>query len=78
MKDIIKPYFNPLVNIIVYVALWILWGALMYAGICLTEDYVYIQVSCGALWFCGFLLASLLIAIEIGEMQRIRKLRKHE
>lgn len=71
----LEPYFNPIVNIIVLVTIWILYGALMYGGICLTEGYVYLQVSFGGLWFCGFLLASFFIAIEFGEIQRIRKLR---
>lgn len=76
MKEKFEPYFIPLVNIVVYVIIWIFWGALMYGGICLTEGYVYLQVSFGALWFCGFLLTSSFIAIEFGEIQRIRKLRK--
>ena len=71
-----EPYFNPLVNIIFYVIVWIMYGALMYGGICLTEGYVYLQVSFGALWFCGFLLTSFFIAVEFGEIQRIRKLGK--
>lgn len=71
-----EPYFNRLVSIVICVVIWLLYGALMYGGMCLTEGYLYLQVSFGALWFCGFLLTSLAIAVEIGEIQRIRKLGK--
>lgn len=76
MGEKVKPYINPLSNILFYIIVFVLFGMFMYCAIVLTEKYPWLQIQFAALWFLGFVLAAFYSFLEICEIGRIRKLQR--